>query len=453
MQQQDPTIDSPTSLRTRGAFPQKQRRVFVLLMCGFAVMAVLLGMDAWVGYRGTASVRSAVAVLTDDQLIRAPLIDDVEKLQSEVTSIERRIPGNSAAENDRLRAETDRLYRQSAALFSRISPNDPQLEAWRAAQHDLISAVTGINLVLADPANAEAELAALATDRERLLSRVADIAQASADRADTDRIQIEGITRKQSLEDRLLLVACLAVACLFLWSSVRIYRQMIEQAEELNNVSWQLLEKQETLARRLSRDLHDELGQNLTALKTNFSRHSFSSCVDPAWMKDCTELLRDSIQSAHEISQLLRPTLLDDFGLDTALAWLCDRFEDRHKVRTKYISDVRCRLDENMETHLFRLAQEALTNIARHAEASYVSVTLAHDPAGARLEIRDNGIGLPGDSVHSAGSFGLTGMKARARSLNGEMRIRSEPGRGTLIEVTFPLEERMNEKANSHPAR
>jgi signal transduction histidine kinase len=106
-------------------------------------------------------------------------------------------------------------------------------------------------------------------------------------------------------------------------------------------------------------------------------------------------------------------------------------------------------LEEQTETHIFRIAQEALTNIARHAHASHVRVTFAREQEGARLEISDNGVGLPPARVTSHTSFGITGMKARARSLRGEMNIQSVPGSGTTIEVTFPLQSSTHEE-NSH---
>jgi signal transduction histidine kinase len=225
---------------------------------------------------------------------------------------------------------------------------------------------------------------------------------------------------------------------LFLWTGTRIYYRLSQQSEELNRVSWQLLERQELLAQRLSRELHDELGQSLTALKTNFSRHASAGCADSSWMQDCTELLKGSIRSAHEISQLLRPTLLDDFGLDSALSWLCERFEERNGIKVSYQSDFHWRLDEQAETHIFRIAQEALTNVARHSEATTVDVLFSKQFGIVRLKISDNGVGLKSRPAGSLSAFGLTGMKARARSLEGEMIIESAPGKGVVIEVSFP---------------
>jgi signal transduction histidine kinase len=155
-------------------------------------------------------------------------------------------------------------------------------------------------------------------------------------------------------------------------------------------------------------------------------------------MQDCGDLLKGSIRSAHEISQLLRPTLLDDFGLDSALSWLCERFEERNGIRVRYQSDYHWRLDEQAETHVFRIAQEALTNVSRHAEATMVEVLFSKQCGIVKLKIRDNGVGLKPRPRDTLPSLGLTGMKARARSLEGEMHLESVPGHGVTIEVIFP---------------
>jgi signal transduction histidine kinase len=428
---------------------QKEKRVFVLLICGFGLITVLLGIDAWVGYRGAASVRIGVAVLTENQLVSGPLIDEIQRVQSELSSIQYRLAVADPGERAQLKDEIASIEVSLRAVFSRISTSDPEIETWHQIQESSSLATSEIQRLLSLTSGVRPDMAKLTADRERLSATTTKLIQTSLVRAEANRRQIENATQKQSVEDRLTLVACLIVASLFLWTAVRIYQRMSEQSKELSHVSWQLLEKQESLARRLSRDLHDELGQTLTALKTNFSRHSSAPCVDPAWIQDCTDLLKSSIRDAHEISQLLRPTLLDDFGLEPALAWLCEKFEERHKTHISYTSDIVGRLEEQTETHIFRIAQEALTNIARHANASYVRVTFARDANGARLEISDNGVGLPPVKLASHSSFGLTGMKARARSLQGEMHIESGRGRGTTIVVTFPLQESTHEK-NSH---
>ncbi len=451
--QANPATISPALSRPKEgpAFRAREGRIFLLLLCGFALITVLLALDAWVGYLGTASVRSSAAVLAENQKSILPLVEELRQLQSEAVRIEDIIPSISTDKNKTIKQDIARISNRANALFSRVPAGDPETEAWAETRRDLDAELAETSRILDRSAGVKPELSQLAQWRDTAASAIAAIERANLDRAEANRIQIERITRQQSLEDRLLLVACLAVACLFLWSSLRIYKKMNEQAEELRHVSWQLLEKQESLARRLSRDLHDELGQTLTALKTNLSRHTALPCADPGWIQNCNELLRESMQSAHEISQLLRPTLLDDFGLDSALAWLCEKFEERHRIRAAYVSDVRFRLKEHTETQLFRVAQEALTNVARHARASWVRMTFARETDGLRLEISDNGIGLPAGK-RDRNTLGLTGMKARVRSIQGEMQIRSSPGRGTLIEVILPLEHNRYEETDSHSA-
>jgi signal transduction histidine kinase len=155
-------------------------------------------------------------------------------------------------------------------------------------------------------------------------------------------------------------------------------------------------------------------------------------------MQDCVELVKGSIRSAHEISQLLRPTVLDDFGLDSALAWLCERFEERHKVEVLYRSEFPWRIHEQAETQVFRIAQEALTNVARHSQATHVEVIFSKQGNVVRLKVSDNGVGLRPRGEGAGSSFGLTGMKARAHSLGGELYISSSPGQGVSIQLEFP---------------
>jgi signal transduction histidine kinase len=196
--------------------------------------------------------------------------------------------------------------------------------------------------------------------------------------------------------------------------------------------------------------LHDELGQSLTALKTGLTRHAGAPCTDAVWLKECSQLLKESIRSVHEISQLLRPTILDDFGLDTALRWLCERFSDRTGIEVIYNSTLRSRLLRETETHLFRIAQEALTNIERHSGASEVTVRLEQREESACLLIRDNGKGLRTGEQTRHGAFGIVGMQARARSSRGELHISSELGHGAAVEARIPLERNLNESQDSH---
>lgn len=157
---------------------------------------------------------------------------------------------------------------------------------------------------------------------------------------------------------------------------------------------------------------------------------------DRARIDDCLRLVDESMTNVRELSQLLRPTILDDFGLDAGLRWLADRFRDRTGIEVGYQSEFDGRLPDETETHLFRIVQEALTNVARHSGATRVTIHLRAENDVIRLTLSDNGSGL---KQERSGSMGLSGMRARARSAGGELKLTSEPGAGVTIEVWAPL--------------
>src|SRR5262249_50023984 len=158
-----------------------------------------------------------------------------------------------------------------------------------------------------------------------------------------------------------------------------------------------------------------ELGQALTALKANLSALGNSPQLDRTRLDDCRALADEAIHNVRELSQLLRPTILDDFGLDAGLRWLCEGFSQRTGIHVDYKSNLNSRLPDETETHLFRIAQEALTNAARHSGADRVTVLLEASGDKVGLSIRDNGRGLSNTGSEASRGMGLIGMRARAR--------------------------------------
>jgi signal transduction histidine kinase len=240
-----------------------------------------------------------------------------------------------------------------------------------------------------------------------------------------------------------LLSGCLLLALLCAIFTVRIttqsFRRMEEQSSDLARVTWHMLESQETAARRFSHELHDELGQSLTAIKANVTALDSAAPPDPARLDDCRRLIDEAIQNVRELSHLLRPTILDDFGLDAGIRWLSERFGQRTGIEVDYQSSFDGRLPDETETHLFRIVQEALTNVARHSGATRVAIQLAQIGARVRLTIKDNGCGFQrsGTSSNKPG-LGLVGMRARAESVGGELTIDSSDG--VAIGLWAPLE-------------
>lgn len=221
-------------------------------------------------------------------------------------------------------------------------------------------------------------------------------------------------------------------------ASATLFRRLGQQASALTQMQYQFLETQEGVARRFSHELHDELGQALTAIKANLSTLRGGK-PDEARVDDCMQLVDQAIRDVREMSQLLRPTILDDFGLDAALQSLADSFSQRTGIEVKYRSDLGGkRLRDETETHLFRIAQEALTNVARHSAATSVAIAVEGHGDGLVLSIRDNGKGFDSAAPRVSSGLGLAGMETRARGCGGTLKVTAANGKGVGIEVACP---------------
>ena len=244
------------------------------------------------------------------------------------------------------------------------------------------------------------------------------------------------------------LAIALQNACLF--------EQVQADRQRLQDLSTQLLDAQEAERRWLTQELHDEVGQALTAVKLNLQRlqrlmedGQMEAGPAQAVLEDGLALADGALQQVRNLSLDLRPSLLDDLGLVPALRW----YVGRHAERTGLAETLRCDLQlpplpPATETACFRIVQEALTNIARHAQAHQVTVRLSIDGLAnmaqqLRLTIQDDGVGFDRESVHSrAGtSLGLLGMVERAQHIGGQLTITSRPSQGTTVELQVPLGE------------
>lgn len=221
-------------------------------------------------------------------------------------------------------------------------------------------------------------------------------------------------------------------------ASAGLFKRLESQASDLTRLQYAFLETQEDVARRFSHELHDELGQALAAVKANLS--ALRGNPEPARVEDCMLLVDDAIRDVREMSQLLRPTVLDDFGLDAALRALTERFAQRTGIQVEYRSNAEgLRLRDEAETHLFRIAQEGLTNVARHSGASAVNVELNTSGREVRLKIQDNGKGGSPEERKESRGLGLAGMQTRARGCGGELIVQSERGKGFGVAVSCPV--------------
>jgi PAS domain S-box-containing protein len=215
-------------------------------------------------------------------------------------------------------------------------------------------------------------------------------------------------------------------------------------AERLQVLARRVVEVQEEERRRLARELHDEIGQALTAIGINLQVLG-RSCGPEARprLEDCIGVVRHAIEQVRGLALDLRPSMLDDFGLAAALRWLVDRQAERAGFVGHFgAPSSEAPLHPDLATACYRIAQEALTNVVRHARARHVWVGLEQDEAEVRLTIRDDGVGFdPGEARRRGArgaSLGLVGIQERAEMLGGRVAVESEPGHGAGVRAWFP---------------
>jgi PAS domain S-box-containing protein len=219
-------------------------------------------------------------------------------------------------------------------------------------------------------------------------------------------------------------------------------KELEEANRQLRFLSRRLFKVQEEERRHLARELHDEIGQALTAAKINLqSVTAEGDDATRARLKETTAILDRLLGQVRQISLDLRPSMLDDLGLVPALRSLLDQQGRRASVAVRFSAeDMPENIDPEIQTTCFRIAQEAITNVVRHAKARQIDLDLRRENEELQLRVHDNGVGFDVESpqVETVG-LGLIGIKERAALLGGRAGIISSPGNGTTIEVFLPL--------------
>jgi len=221
------------------------------------------------------------------------------------------------------------------------------------------------------------------------------------------------------------------------------------QTQRLKRLSNRLIDIQESERRRLARDLHDDTGQALTALKMSLeiTRNELSVASDHTAerLNDAVALADDTLEKLRAISHNLRPPTLDTVGLDSALEGLCKGFTQRTQMPVSYVGMDTAEISNPIDICLYRILQEGLTNCAKHGQASHVEVSLKRNGEVVQLSIQDNGQGFDlADTLSDQNEtgIGLIDMQERLESLNGRMNVYSRPGAGARLVATIPLEEK-----------
>jgi two-component system sensor histidine kinase UhpB len=247
----------------------------------------------------------------------------------------------------------------------------------------------------------------------------------------------------------LLMSAGLAgVAAVSVWGLVARLRRALareaERARDLQDLSARLITALEEDRRSIARELHDEVGQAIGAIKAELI---VAARVVPAGpgavaLHDARAIAEGALSAVRDLSQLLRPSVLEDLGLIESIHGLIGGFSRRHEIRAEFHHPgLEGRLPPAIEVAVYRIVQEALTNVGRHARATTCRVTLERSSSGVRLTVVDDGIGCAPAEPSPNGArqkLGLVGIRERAVSLGGDARFRAAPGRGAELVVEIP---------------
>jgi len=226
----------------------------------------------------------------------------------------------------------------------------------------------------------------------------------------------------------------------------RTEEELESSREQLRDLARHMESARETERTRIARELHDEMGQVLTALKIDLSWLSKTLSQDQISLREKTttmsELTDTTISMVKTISAELRPGILDDLGLTAAIEWQAEEFQKRTGIECHVqIEPEDITPDALLSTAIFRILQESLTNVARHAQAPRVKVSLREAAGKLVLKVRDNGRGISKEELANPKSLGLLGMRERLLPWHGEVRIRGIEGKGTTVTASVPLKQ------------
>lgn len=424
-------------------------RLLTVLIVSFGVLILLLAGAAYVAIGAIESVEAEAEKLVTEEQATVRLIDEVQGVEGNLSAVFYSLArGGRAANQAQLLARLDNL---EAAIDKTTAAGIASggSSVWgkvRTVAAEFIAEGRGV-IRSGGPAGD-----AFYLHHQNLIDVVAELASANfvaeSLQERLERERAAGRVRSSLILLAFALLSAAGGAVLTVRLVNRMFRRLEWQASELAQLSSRTMSDQEDTAQRFSHEMHDHFGQTLSAIEANLVAMQHSQAYKPDRLEDCLALVKDAVDNVREMSQLLRPSILDDFGLDASLRWLADSFSDRTGIHVEYRSSFEGRLDAERETQLFRIAQEALTNVARHAKATEVRIELATTDGALRLTIADNGRGfrepiLPAvpaasPATREKGGLGLVGMRARARAVGGTLKIDSIPEGGVCIVLAVP---------------
>ncbi|MHB8401777.1 MAG: sensor histidine kinase, partial [Bacteroidia bacterium] len=222
------------------------------------------------------------------------------------------------------------------------------------------------------------------------------------------------------------------------------HKKLLQSESRIRDFAAQLNHSIEEERSNIAREIHDELGQQITALKMDIAwvLHKQTNAEEAvlAKLQSTLNMIDDFVYSIRRISADLRPAIIDDLGLLATLEWKCQDFEKRMDIPCKFISKVKEReFEKHFSINVYRILQETLTNINRHAQAKSVIVSVSENEKELLLEITDDGIGVSQATILKSKHLGIVGMKERAAMLGGKLTIEGTTGKGTHTKLILPF--------------
>ena len=433
------------------------------LLAGFAIVFALWLIWSYQLVRSLEDIQKRVATAQDSYVRGEQTLMRIRTnvLLGSIYLRDALIDGSSPS-RDEFRAELARLRDESDALLSAYVPlviSADEREQWSQLQSELAQYWASRDVAFSETTDGTLASASILRTlvvprRENVLTIVDQLAalQAAANerhRRDLGLLYTQVRRRLASIGAGTLIVALL-VAVMVSSHVHGLQRQLERQRlaeqqnrQDLERLSARLVQAQEQERRNLSRELHDAVGQALTAVKMDLGialRAEPDRRVREA-LEDAREITETTLRGVRDLSQLLHPSTLDDFGLPATLTAYLRRFSARTNVRAQLAETLEERLAPQVEVCVYRIVQEALNNVARHSGATACTVTLSAGSGALELLIEDNGHGfvsLP-DALPSSRGLGLIAMRERAQAIGGTFSIEEPPSGGVRVSVMLPL--------------
>ncbi len=438
-------------------------RIWPILLLGFSTLVLLIAFSGFSALERARSIYAGVSELHDTEQHAERLLAKVRSdILSSAIVVRDDLYQNSGPE-DQQRAELRRLQNATTAALVELRPlipkeDAPKLETVRQDLNDYWHSLDALFLWTPEQ-KAKLNRAFLHDEifprRQAVLLLLEQVEELTRDsiqarRRDIDRREAELPVFVSRLIGATILVGIVvAIASTARISALEAHASkqqaaVVAAGEELRGLSRQLVETQEEERRSLSRELHDQIGQLLTAIRIGAGNleEDLPEDSDRARLQldQIKRLSEQTLRTVRDLAMGLRPAMLDDLGLGAALEWQARQHSRLCGVPVSVELDGAENLPDAQRTCVYRVVQEALTNIARHAHARNIEVSVKSTEGGMSIVVRDDGTGFDVAEAASGKGLGLLGIKERVRQLGGEASIESERGVGTRLKAWLPLE-------------